>query len=204
MADARWFQHAGDGGVTLDDRPRYRHHFRCRSCATRFHVDRLTADPAKVKTPKCPKKGCAGKVKESFQADIPTDIAAGKAPGVIGANVQNRAYDFAMETTMQDQQIGDISDHSRPGSVYRAGEATAPKLRQDLQQKADSFWGGQQPKQQTRTARVDMSPLYGERATGTQQAQFRADTQAASLIEPILKHKPTGASPIPAHTVVAG
>ena len=131
------------------------------------------------------------------------DVAAGKAPGVVGANVNNVAYDRAMEIAMADHQMTDISDISRPGSVYRAGEPTAPKLPVHLQKQADSFWGGNKQKEKTRTAKVDMSPIFGDRAVaaGAAQAQFKADS--GSLIEPILKHKPAGSSPVPEHVTIA-
>lgn len=183
-----------------DDRQRYKHFFRCRVCAERFSVIRLTAS-AEGLNPRCPRKSCGGKSRESHVPDIGMDVAAGKAPGVVGANVQVRAYDTAMEMTMTDQGMTNIQDHSRPGAVYRAGENTAPSLPMHLQQKVDSFWGGQQKK--AKTARVDMSPIFGERATsgGPAPAQFKAD--GGSLIEPILKHRPTGSSPVPVGPVVA-
>lgn len=186
----------------MTDRPRYQHWFRCRACATRFHVVRVTDDPAKVKTPRCPKKSCGGKAKPSFVPDIPMDVAGGKAPAVTGANVQVSAYDRSMEIAMADHQMTDIQDHSRPGAIYRGGESTAPKLPAHLQAQADGFWGGAQ-KPKTRSAKVDLSPIYGQRATdaGAPAAQFKAD--AGSLIEPILRHRPAGSSPIPAHTVIA-
>lgn len=202
MADAGGISHTGNGRLSSST-PKFRHHFRCRSCATRFHVDRVTDDPNKVH-PRCPRRGCSGKVKQSFQDDVGMDVGAGKAPGVVGANVQNVAYDRAMEITMADHQMTDIQDSSRPGAVYRPGESTAPKLPMHLQKQADQFWGGQQQKPRTRSAKVDMSPIFGERATnaGAPAAQFKADS--GSLIEPILKHKPAGSSPIPPHTIVAG
>ena len=104
----------------MSERALYRHNLRCRACAHRFHVDRVTDDPNRV-SPRCPR--CAGKTKQSFVADVGMDVSAGKAPGVVGANVQVAAYDRAMEITMQDHQMTDIQDSSRPGSVYRAGES---------------------------------------------------------------------------------
>jgi hypothetical protein len=154
--------------------------------------------------PKCPRKACGGRSKPSYVADIPTDISAGKAPGQIGGNVQIAAYDRAMEITMSDHQMGDIQDTSRPGSVYRAGEATAPKLPAHLQARSESFWGSQpQNAAKTRTARVDLSPVFGQRAAAVAPAaQFKAE--AATVLDPILKHKQPGSSPIPNYTVVAG
>jgi hypothetical protein len=120
----------------------------------------------------------------------------------VGANVQTRAYDTAMQMTMTDHQMTDIADHSRPGSVYRAGEPTAPKLPMHLQSQADGFWAGPQ-RQKSRTAKVDLSPVLGSQAAPPPGvAPYRADS--GSLIEPILKHRPTGSSPIPPHTIVAG
>jgi hypothetical protein len=154
--------------------------------------------------PKCPRKACGGRSKPSYVADIPTDISAGRAPGVIGANVQNAAYDAAMNITMQDQNLTDVADHSRPGSVYRAGEATAPKLPAHLQARSESFWGSQpQNAAKTRTARVDLSPVFGQRAAAVAPAaQFKAE--AATVLDPILKHKRSGTSPVPDHVVIAG
>ena len=184
----------------MSERALYRHNLRCRACAHRFHVDRVTDDPNKV-SPRCPR--CSGKTKQSFQADVGMDVSAGKAPGVVGANVQVAAYDRAMEITMADHQMTDIQDSSRPGSVYRPGESTAPKLPAHLQRQSDQFWGGNQQKPKARTAKVDMSPIFGERAqnNGPAPAQFKADS--GSLIEPILKHRPAGSSPIPAYTTIA-
>jgi hypothetical protein len=186
-----------------DDRQRYRHFFRCKACATRFHVDRLTADPAKLKTPACPKKSCKGKVKASYQADVGMDVGAGKAPGIVGANVQTKAYDRAMEITMADHGMSDIQDASRPGAVYRPGESTAPKLPMHLQKQADSFWGSQQQKPATRTAKVNMSGIFGQpQQAPAPVAQFKADSGTA--LDPILKHRPPGSSPVPEHTVIHG
>jgi hypothetical protein len=183
-----------------DDRQRYRHHFRCRACATRFHVDRLTADPNKV-NPKCPKKGCLGKVKQSFQDDVGMDVGAGKAPGVVGANIQTMAYDAAMNIAMSDHSMTDIQDHSRPGAIYRSGEATAPKLPMHLQAQADGFWKGPQ-KQRPLTLKPDLSPIFGG---GPQQAAQPGNFSASvpSAIAPILSARPAGSSPVPNHRVIA-
>lgn len=180
----------------IDDRQWYQHNLRCRMCAHRFHVKRLTADANKVR-PNCPK--CGGRTKQSFQADVGFDPAEGKAPAQIGS-IPVRAYDAAMEITMQDHGITDIQDHSRPGAVYRAGETSAPKLRPDLQAQADNFWGG--PAKPKRMGKIDMSPLYGARAqnNGVTPGQFNASS--GSLIEPILKHKPTGTSAVPDYTPI--
>lgn len=182
-----------------DDRQRYQHKWRCRKCGDPFFTVRLTADASKM-NPRCPKRACGGKSKQSFMDDIGMDVSAGKAPGVVGANVQNNSYDAAMQIAMADHQMTDIQDTSRPGSVYRTGENTAPKLPPHLQAKSDAFWGGQS-KQKTRTAKVDMSPIFGERAqSGAATAQFKADS--GSLIEPILRHKSAGSSPIPDYTSI--
>lgn len=179
-----------------DDRQRYKHSWRCRSCGDRFHTIRLTAD-AEGMNPRCPKNACKGKSKPSFQEDVGMDVAAGRAPGVVGANVQVKAYDSSMEIAMQDHGMTDIQDHR-----YQ-GESTAPKLPTHLQQQADAFWGSSQKKQKARTGNVDLSPIFGSRATpATTGAQFKADS--GSLIAPILQHKPQGSSPIPPHTVIAG
>lgn len=177
-----------------DDRQWFRHSLRCRACANRFHVDRLTPDPDRVR-PKCPK--CGGRSKESFVDDKGMDFSMQKAPGIVGS-IPARAFDASMEIAMQDHGMTDIHAEARPG------ESSAPKLPQHLQQKVDKFWGGAQ-KPKARTGKVDLSPLYGERATqagAPDSARFSAGS--ASLIEPILKHKPTGSSPIPAHTIIAG
>lgn len=180
----------------IDDRQRYRHYFRCRTCATRFHVDRLTSDQSKVKAPNCPRKSCGGKSRESHVPDAGMDVSAGKAPGVVGS-IPVLAYDAAAAIAMSDHGMTDLQDHRR------AGEATAPKLRPDLQQKADNFWGGNQQKPRTRMAKVDMSPIYGERATGgvPPGAKFSADS--APAVMPILTSRPEGSSPIPKYVDVA-
>lgn len=178
-----------------DDRQRYAHPFRCKSCGGRFQVVRFTADPDKVKTPKCPRKSCGGKAKQSFMEDVGMDVAAGKAPGVVGS-VPVLAYDASMKIAMEDHQLTDIQDH------HRAGEATAPKLRPDLQAKADGFWGGNQQKPRTRTAKVDMSPIYGERATGGAPPGARFSADSAPAVMPILTSKPEGSSPIPKYVDV--
>jgi hypothetical protein len=188
-----------------DDRQRYRHFFRCRACGDRFSVVRMTASGDGL-NPRCPKRACGGKAKQSFTADVGFDPAEGKAPGVVGANVLVRAYDMALEMTAQDQGLTNIQDHSRPGSVVRMGEPTAPPLPAHLQQQASNFWSGPQ-KQKARTGKVDMSPIFGSRAGSVPQPQAvippmgkQADT---SLIEPILRARPTGTSPVPVGRVVA-
>jgi hypothetical protein len=179
-----------------DDRPRYAHFFRCRTCGGRFSVVRLTADPARVKTPKCPKRGCLGKIKESHAADIGFDPAEGKAPAQVGSAFA-RAMDLTNEIVAADHGMTDLNDTMRPGEV------TAPKLRPDLQAKADAFFN---PPKRERRGRVDLSGLYGERATGGQNGQpagQRFVQEGGHAIQPILTSKPTGSSPIPAYTDVA-
>lgn len=180
----------------MSDRPQFLHTFRCRSCGNRFGVKRLTDDPSKVKAPKCPRRSCGGKSRESHVPDIGMNVADGKAPGVVGS-IPVLAYDAAAQIAMSDHGMTDLQDHRR------AGEATAPKLRPDLQQKADNFWGGNQQKPRTRTAKVDMSPIYGERATGgvPPGAKFSADS--APAVMPILTSRPEGSSPIPKYVDVA-
>lgn len=184
--------------VETDDRPRYRHFFRCKSCGNRFHVDRLTADSSKVKTPKCPRKKCGGKSKESHVPDVGFDPAEGKAPAMTSIHAQ--AYDQTLKWVTEDQGVTNILD--RPN----AGESSAPPLEPRLQKLANGFWGGQPREQKTRTARADLSPIYGERATAAQSnapvlgTRFTADN--APGVAPILTAKPTGSSPIPDHRVV--
>lgn len=176
----------------MSDDQLYRHSWRCRACAHRFHTVRKTADPSGM-NPRCPK--CKGKTKESFVEDRGFDPAAGKAPAVVGANVQVKAYDMALDICAQDQQLGDIQTHRYEG------ENTAPKLPSHLQKMADGFWGGQQ--QKTKQMSVDLSPIYGNRAQQSLPGQrFVADRGAP--IEPILKSKPEGSSPVPPHTIIAG
>lgn len=180
----------------MSERQKYRHFFRCRQCGDRFHVDRLTADPAKV-NPRCPKKACKGKARQSHMADVGMDVAAGKAPAQVGA-ISVRARDMAYDMVTKDQGLTDIQDHTRPG------ESTAPKLPWHLQKKVDGFWGQNNAKPQgPKTMRADLSPIFGERATqGLPAAQFKAES--GSLVEPILKHKPTGSSAVPDYIPVAG
>jgi hypothetical protein len=149
----------------VDDRPRYRHWFRCRACAARFSVDRLTPDPERVKTPRCPRKSCGGKAKASFQADIPMDVAGGKAPGVIGAP-SVIAYDMAMDAAAHNAGLTNLVDKPR------YGESSVPKLRPDLQHKVDNFFGPANgaPKQKMLTKRADLSGIFGQRATDAQKS----------------------------------
>ena len=180
-----------------DDRPRYAHWFRCRTCAHRFSVVRLTADSTKVKTPKCPHKGCNGRVRESHMEDRGMDVAAGRAPAT--TSVQAQAYDLAHKWSMQEQGATDIRDNARPG------ESSVAPLPPKLQRDVENFWGGPR-KPKTRTARVDLSPVFGQRAAEAQSASpmmganFTADRGIG--IAPILTAKPEGTSPIPEHRVV--
>lgn len=179
-----------------DERPRYAHYFRCRTCGGRFNVVRLTADPAKVKAPKCPKRGCLGKIKESHTADIGFDPAEGKAPALGGSSFA-RAMDITQNIVAQDHGMTDLSDTMRPGEV------TAPRLRPDLQKQADEYFS---PPKRQRRGKIDMSPLYGDRAAGGQNGQMPAGVKfegGAHPIAPILQSRPTGSSPIPHYTDVA-
>lgn len=193
-----------DIAVYHDERPRYLHKFRCKACGNQFGVTRFTADSSKVKIPNCPRKKCGGKAKQSFMDDIGLDVSAGRAPST--PSIQATTYDLAMRMAMEDSQSTDIQDHSRPGSVVRNGESTAPKLPPHLQPQADGFWGGQRKKQNTRTARADLSGIFGERATAAQAGapvmgqNFTADRGVG--IAPILTAKPTGTSPVPSHVTV--
>lgn len=181
------------------------HNFRCRVCGNRFGVKRKTPDSSKVKTPRCPRKSCGGKARASHVPDIGLDVAAGKAPGHIGHD-QVRAYDMALEMTAQDHQMGDLKDRPRPG------ETSAPPLRPDLQKQADNFWSGGGTRRQPqggRRGKVDLSPIYGGRATAAQAQtpsapQFTADRGAA--IAPILQMpgKRPGDSPVPHTRIIAG
>jgi hypothetical protein len=190
------------GGLT-DERTRYAHWFRCRACGSRFSVLRLTPDPERVKTPACPRKRCGGRVKQSHVPDIGMDVAAGIAPAVVGANVQVRAYDTALEIVAQDHAMTDIKDRVRPG------ETSVPSLAPHLQKMADNFWGGQRKQPAVRRGKVDLSPVFGQRAIDAQGgvpagAQFSLDR--GSAIAPILQQpgKAPGDSPIPKHQIIAG
>ena len=180
-----------------DNSPRFRHFFRCKTCGNRFHVDRLTADSTKVKTPHCPRKTCGGKAKESHVPDIGFDPAEGRAPAT--TSIQAKAYDLAHQWQMDEQKVTNIRDG------VRQGESSAPSLEPRLQQMADGFWGGAR-KQNTRTARADLSPVFGQRAIDAQAgaapigARFSADNAVG--VAPILTAKPTGTSPVPDHRVV--
>lgn len=181
----------------IDDRPKYQHFFRCRGCGDRFSVMRLTADPAKVKVPRCPKKRCTGRVRESHVPDIGMDVAAGVAPAQVGA-IQVRALDTAMNITMADHGMTDLSDDFRPGAV------TAPRLRPDLQAKADAFFSPAK-KQGPRQGRVDLSGMFGDRATAAQpngvpSTKFTAG--GGSAIAPILRSQAPGSSPIPPYVAI--
>lgn len=163
-----------------DDRPRYEHRFRCRACAHRFSVVRLTADSSKVKTPKCPR--CKGRAKQSFMADVGMDVGAGKAPGVTGA-IPVKAYDMALEVAAHNSGLTDINDKPR------YGEISAPKLEPRLQQMADNFWGSQKP-QGPRRMKLNIPPGLGGGPSApvtinSQQMRQHGDIDTGSLIEPI-------------------
>jgi len=179
-----------------DDRQRYVHWFRCRSCGNRFHVNRLTADSSKVKTPNCPRRSCLGKSRESHTPDIGFDPAEGKAPAV-GGSPFARAMDITNEIVAADHGMTDLN------TSMRSGEITAPKLRPDLQAKADAFFN---PPKRERRGRVDLSGLYGERAVAAQNGQpagQKFEAQGGHAIQPILTSKPQGSSPVPAYIDVA-
>jgi hypothetical protein len=178
----------------MSEKALYRHFWRCRMCSNRFHTDRATED-ASAMNPRCPK--CKGKAKESFVADKGFDPGEGKAPAVVGANVQVKAYDMALDICAKDQGLTDIQTHRYEG------EGTAPKLRPDLQRQVDGFWSGAQKR--TKKTAVDLSPIYGDRAKPPANAtRFKADT--GSLLDPIMRgpNAQPGASAVPAHTVIAG
>jgi len=179
------------------DRIRYQHFFRCKVCGTRFHVTRLTADPGRVKTPSCPRKRCGGRTKPSFAPDVGLDVGAGRAPAQTGANPEVRAYDAALKITAEDHGMTDLRDRARPG------ENSVPPLRPDLQRQADSFWSGPQ-KPAARRGKVDMSPIYGARAQSGLPSATRFSADKGTAIAPILQAQPTGSSPIPKHTTIAG
>jgi hypothetical protein len=187
----------------IDERTRWRHAFRCRTCGGRFSVLRLTPDPAKVRTPACPRKRCGGKVKASFQEDVGFDPAAGIAPPIVGANNQVRAYDTALQMVAEDHGMTDIRDN------VRAGETSVPALPPHLQKMADGFWGGAMKQPPQRRGKVDLSGIFGERAIAAQNGMPAATPFTAgqgAAIEPILRHpgKRPGDSPIPAHQIIAG
>ncbi len=183
----------------MSEREQFLHSFRCKACGNRFGVKRFTADQSKVKIPKCPRRSCGGRAKASYVPDIGFDAAEGKAPS-IGGSLVARGFDTAMQMTMEDHGLTNINDTMRPGEV------SAPKLAPALQAKADNFWGGQkkQPEKGMLRGKVDMSGLYGAAATGAPAtpgvARFTAEQGHA--IQPILKSKPTGSSPIPKYVDV--
>lgn len=182
-----------------EQKQKYRHAWRCKVCAGRFFTVRATEDPTGM-NPKCPRKSCGGRSKPSYVADIPTDISAGKAPGLIGQNVQVKAFDVAHEMAMQDAGLTDIRTDIRAGD----GVGTAPRLPQHLQAQAESFWSGPQKKQAQRRGKVDLSPIFGQRPpqAGPSDQQFKIE--AGSAIAPILNHRAAGSSPVPPHVIVAG
>lgn len=181
-----------------DNRPLYAHWFRCRTCGNRFSVKRLTADSSKVKAPNCPRRSCIGKSRQSHVPDIGFDPSEGKAPA-LGGSIPTRAFDTAMEMTMQDHGMTDIRDDARPG------EPSVPKLRPDLQERADNFFGGQKKQNRGTRGKVDLSGLYGERASQAQNGTPQGTKfvqEGGHAIAPILNSKPTGSSPIPNYTSI--
>jgi predicted nucleic acid-binding Zn ribbon protein len=115
----------------------YGHAFRCKGCGTRFEVMRLTADPARVKVPPCPRKTCRGKVKQSYMSDVGFNAADGKAPAVGGTDAV-RAYDIAMDAGAANAGLTDLNDKPR------YGENSAPKLPPNLAAQVQNFWGPSQ------------------------------------------------------------
>ena len=173
---------------------RYQHRFRCCVCATQFTRTRNSAEWIGPR-PNCPKK-CEGRVKDSYVPDVErTEV---QAPAIVGS-ISAKAFDTAMEMTMQDQGMTNINDS------FRQGEPTAPKLRPDLQAKADSFFAGPQRKPANR-GRVDMSPIFGERATQSQSGMPPAksfDAHMPTSIAPIMEAAKNQTSAVPNYRVVA-
>lgn len=123
--------------------------------------------------------------------DVGFDPAEGKAPALGGSSFA-RAMDLTNEIVAADHGMTNLNDSMRPGEV------TAPKLRPDLQAKADAFFSP--PKREPRRGRVDMSGLYGERATAAQNGQpagMKFVQEGGHAIQPILTSKPQGSSPVP-------
>jgi len=182
---------------------RWRHLFRCRTCGNQFHVDRLTPDPNKVKAPKCPRKKCGGKSKESFMADVGFDPSEGKAPS-IGGSIIAKATDMAWEVGAANAGLTDINTQAREG------ENSAPKLPPNLQQMADNFWGTGKPQAKRKTmGKVDLSPIYGERAGQAAAGAVnpypnRVGAKADEAIMPIHRAGQAGQSAVPPHITIAG
>jgi hypothetical protein len=121
-------------------------------CGNRFEVIRLTDNPSKV-NPRCPRKACKGKSKESHVADIGFDASEGKAPSV-GGSIVVRSTDLAMEVGMANAGITNINDRAR------YGEISAPRLAPHLQAQADQFWGnGRKALAGQRRARANVAGL---------------------------------------------
>jgi len=176
-----------------DERPRYAHWFRCSCCGGRFSVVRLTADPAKVKTPKCPRKRCTGKVRQSHMPDVGMDVAAGKAPGLVGS-AWARGYDMALDAAAHNAGLTNVIDNPR------YGESSAPKLPPKQQALADSFWGKPAAPAKTITKRVDLQGIFGQRAVDAQKSSpIPGMTHGTAFSAPIasqIVNKPGAGPPI--------
>lgn len=114
---------------------------RCRVCGLEYEgVIQRKKDP----NPRCPNLQCesrAGGTGRLFTTEtrgapvaaFAFDPAAGKAPAM-GASKITKAIDATAQIVMEDHRMTDLQDNLRPG------DSMAPKLRPDLQAKADAMF----------------------------------------------------------------
>lgn len=134
---------------------------RCQACGNKF---RKTVEVPEgkslsdVRDPPCP--SCS-KVQRTKKADW----SDGRAPGIGGNNIMNKAIDATAEIVMTDHKMTDLHD-----SNLRPGDAMTPKLPPRLQAQADSFFGGPKRGQHTsniNTAQIARTALAGGYRAGT-------------------------------------
>jgi hypothetical protein len=99
---------------------------RCLECGNKYH---FFAPSAAVPDEPCPQCGTQKEHREF-------DLAAGRAPSVVGANPAVKAMDIAADITMADHGLTDLKSDGRQGATM------APNLRPDLQQAADNMFTG--------------------------------------------------------------
>jgi len=174
------------------------HAFRCKKCGNRFELRRQSE--AIPQHPKCPRKACQSKrVRESHMPDRGLDVAAGKAPALVGS-IPTRALDVALEIAAKDAGLTDLNTSAR------YGENMAPKLPPRLQKQADGFFGGARaaPTNGRRKIQVDLRGALGGLAQGGPQPAAGAGPAVAVDVANFLPRGRRGASAVPTHQVIAG
>lgn len=122
--------------------PQVRVTLRCKSCS---HVYKRIIPDITAPDPPCPQCKKAMKSKK-------VDWSDGRAPGIGGNNIMNKAIDETAKIVMEDGKLTDLHDTN-----LRQGDSMAPKLPPAQQAKVDSFWGG--PKRGQHRANIDTRAL---------------------------------------------